>query len=105
MQGVGGRTGINPVEVVKIRCKAEAFNSAFDVLFNVGGRVGDSAAAEDIETTLGGDWRNGESKLKKGCLRTRPLTEDLVADIVLPDEFAEKLLVYTGLVYDLAICC
>lgn len=55
MQGVGGRTGINPVEVVKIRCKAEAFNSAFDVLFNVGGRVGDSAAAEDIETTLGGD--------------------------------------------------
>lgn len=55
MRGVGGRTGINPVKVVKIRCKAEALNSAFDVLFNVGGRVGDSAAAEDIETTLGGD--------------------------------------------------
>jgi len=71
MRGVGGRTGINPVKVVKIRCKAEAFNSAFDVLFNVGGRVGDSAAAEDIETTLGGDCRNGESRLKKRLLRNK----------------------------------
>lgn len=54
-EGVCGRTGINPVKVVKIWCKSEAFNSAFDVLFNVGGRVGDSATAEDIETTFRGN--------------------------------------------------
>lgn len=55
MERVCGLTGINPVEVVKIWCEAEAFNCAFDVLFNVGGRVGDSAATEDIKTTFGGD--------------------------------------------------
>lgn len=44
-------------------------------------------------------------KKGKACLRTRSRTEDLISDIVLPNEFAEKLLVYTGLVDDLAVCC
>lgn len=47
----------------------------------------------------------GKKKKGKACLRIRSRTEDLISDIVLPNEFAEKLLVYTGLVDDLAVYC
>lgn len=68
-----GRTGIYPVEIVKIRSKPKSLNGAFDILLNVRSRVGDrTIPSNDVESTLRGDCRRRWSTKSKGHkLRTQ----------------------------------
>lgn len=51
-------TGVNPVQIVQIRCKAKSLNSSFDVLLDMRGGVGDGAIpSHDVEPTLGGNYQ------------------------------------------------
>lgn len=49
-------TRINPVQIIQIRSESQSFNGSFDVLLDVGGRVGDGTiTVENIEPTFRGD--------------------------------------------------
>lgn len=75
-----GLTGINPVQVIQIRSKAQSFNSPINILLNMGCRIGDRIAApKDIKTTFGGN-------------------ENLLADVVLPDKLTQQLFIHTSLI-------
>lgn len=40
------------MQIVQIRGKAKSFNGPFDILLDMGGRIGHSSLAKDIKTTL-----------------------------------------------------
>jgi hypothetical protein len=40
------------MQVVQVRGKAKSFDGSFDILLDVGGRIGHSALTKHIETTL-----------------------------------------------------
>jgi hypothetical protein len=89
------------VQIIEVRGEAESLDAAFDVLVDVSSRVGDaSTSSENIETTLGSDWFSKSANLNKST-RKDTLTEHFVADVVLPDEIAQKLLIHSGLIDDL----
>jgi hypothetical protein len=46
------RTGVNAMKIVEVRGKTEPLDGAFNIFFDVSGRVGHLAGAEDIETAF-----------------------------------------------------
>lgn len=89
------------MEVVEIWCEAETFDGAFDVRLDVFGRVGDAAIFEAGESTFGRDCR---VQLVHGSIQSRDVdghTEDLIANVVLPDEVSQELFVDASLVDNL----
>jgi hypothetical protein len=48
----GAHTRINSMQVVQVRSEAESFDGPFDVLLDMGGRIGHSALTKDIKTAL-----------------------------------------------------
>jgi hypothetical protein len=52
------RTGIYPMEIVKIRSKSKSLNGALDILLDVRSGVGDRTIPSNaVESTLRGDCR------------------------------------------------
>lgn len=96
------------MEIVKVRGKAKAFNGAIDVLLYMRSRVCDGAAAENIESAFGSNCYKVTTvntiicKVSRVAVEDRrQRTEDLVAEVVFPDEVSKELLVDSGLVDNL----
>lgn len=45
-------TGVNSMQIIQIRGEAKSFNGPFNILLDMGGRIGHSSLAKDIKTTL-----------------------------------------------------
>lgn len=45
------------MKVVEVRSETKSLNSALDVLLDVRSRVGDTAGAKNVKSTLGSDWK------------------------------------------------
>jgi hypothetical protein len=96
------------VEIIQVGRKSESFNRALDVFLDMRGGVGDSSSltSEGDDATFRGNY----SKLSAfnlfqyntwdECLK---LTENLIANIVLPDKITKKLLIHTSLIDNLCI--
>ena len=76
--------GIDAMKIVEIGCETESLDSPFDVFLDVGSRVGDA-------DSLG--------KASEPAFRGK---EDLVTNIVFPDEVSQQFLVDASLVHNLA---
>lgn len=83
------------MKVVEVGGEAKSLNGSLDVLLNVGRRVGHSTLSKHIETALRSDWKELVSIWVHKSLG---LTENLVANVVFPNELSKELLVYTCLV-------
>jgi len=84
------------MEVVQIRREAQSSDRALNVLVNVCGRIGDFAVLENRNTALACHCSSREiSKVRTSRSSERRLTEDLVADVVLPDKVSKNLLIHT----------
>lgn len=87
------------MQIVQVRGEAQSFDSTVDILLDVRSRVGDCAtSSKHVKATLGGNWELHVSTIDGLLLGVAKLTEDLVTDIVLPDEVTKKLLVNSSLV-------
>lgn len=87
------------MQIVQIGRKPESLNGSFDVLLDMRGGVGDGdIPSNDVETTLGGNYQRRQLVSNKCLVMARGPTENLVADVVLPDEVSQKLFIHTGLV-------
>lgn len=85
------------MQIVKVWRKSEPLDSAFDILLDVGGLVRDTSITKDVNTTLGSNY----SPWSAIFLRFKKIThtEDLLSNVMLPNEITQELLIDTSLVY------
>ena len=57
------------MQVVQVRGKAKSFDGPFDILLDVGGRIGHSALTKHIETTL---WSDCDFGTKSAKVQVKP---------------------------------
>lgn len=94
------------MEIVQVRSEAKSLNRAFDVLLDVRGRVGDhSLTPKGDKATFRGNYCKRLIPYTNENTKCMQLTENLVTNVVLPDEVAKELLIHTGLVDHLCIQC
>jgi hypothetical protein len=92
------------MQVVEVRREAKSLDGTVDVLLDVSSGICDAAIAKDIKTAF---RRNYRARLTRARIdrQEEGLTEDLVPDIVFPDEVAQKLFIHASLVDDLYSTC
>lgn len=95
-------TGVDSVKIIQIRRESEAFNRAFDVLLDMRGGVGDcSFTTKGLDTTFRGNCCKVLTSRLYPLMEYRGLTENLVANVVLPDKVTKELLIHTSLIDNL----
>lgn len=90
------------MQVVQIWSKTESLDGALDIFFDVRWRIGDApiSTIHAIETAFRSDCLNQNHVGMRREVELK-LTEDFVADVVLPDELTQQLLVDSSSIYDL----
>jgi hypothetical protein len=95
-------TGVDSVKIIQIRSETEAFNRAFNVLLDMRGGVGDcSFTTKGVDTTFRGNCCKILASRLYLLMDYRGLTENLIANVVLPDKVTKELLIHTSLIDNL----
>lgn len=104
MDTVPLRTGVNPVEIVEVRCETKPLNCPFDVFLDVSCRVGHgSSSREHVKSAFRRNY-TAISRQRSYIIQHRDtsvLTKKLVANIVLLYKVAKQPFICTTLVGDL----
>jgi hypothetical protein len=88
------------MEIIQIRCEAQSFDCALNVVLNVRGRIVDCSVLENSNATFRRHCYMLAELVHQSLLEVG-LTKDLIADVMLPDKVAQNLLIHTVAVGDL----